>query len=349
LCRYKAFIVFEVIHLLPCDGVGGVEMAANTMKSLREESCHFKVEYAFPGFYDSGSRKVYNPLFLVLAARHIIKANPDVLVVSLWRSCIVALIVKALRPSVKLVTFLHSAEDVHIVDRIATVAAVKMSDEVWADSRQTLKKRLDGIQYGTGRVISFVTRRIVPLEKRKVEPVFIYWGRINQQKQLGRALRIFDAIRLKQPFARYVVIGPDGGALDEMRALCTSLGLDHSVKFVGSCSFQEIQRYASEASFYLQTSLVEGMAMSVVEAMQLGLVPIVTPVGEIEQYARHGENAVVVTDDDKVCADVLALLHDEERYQNMRQQAIDTWLNQPLYKDSVLSACRDLLGMERIR
>ena len=40
----------------------------------------------------------------------------------------------------------------------------------------------------------------------------------------------------------------------------------------------------ANASFYLQTSKFEGFAMSVVESMMMGLVPVVTPVGEIGRY-----------------------------------------------------------------
>lgn len=337
-----------VIHLLPCDGIGGVEIAANTMRRISVESIDFDVKYILSEFYDTKSRKIYNPFYFLLSSIHLIRACPDVLIVSLWRAYVVGVIVKVFKPRIRLVTFLHLAKDVHVVDRMATVAAMRVSDEVWADSLQTLGQRLDGVRHRKSRVISFVTKRITPLECKGVRDIFIYWGRINEQKNLCRALRLFKAIRSRRPAAKYIIIGPDGGALCDIQRRCTSLGLEESVHFVGSCSFEEIRRYANGASFYLQTSLVEGMAMSVVEAMQLGLVPIVTPVGEIESYARNKQNAVVVTDDDVAVADVIALLTDDHRYQGMRQEAISTWKNQPLYKDSVLDACRDMFEMEDI-
>jgi glycosyltransferase involved in cell wall biosynthesis len=127
------------------------------------------------------------------------------------------------------------------------------------------------------------------------------------------------------------------------------LGLGDAVQLLGGMDFSAIRLVADEASFYLQTSVLEGMAMSVVEAMQLGLVPVVTPVGEIAHYSHHGENAVVVTDDVAAVADVLALLEDDERYQAMRKQAMATWADKPLYKDSVLAACREVLGIAKAK
>ena len=49
-----------------------------------------------------------------------------------------------------------------------------------------------------------------------------------------------------------------------------------NVKIYSEMSFDEIKKYAKKSSFFIQSSIAEGMAMSVLESMQLGLVPIVT-------------------------------------------------------------------------
>ena len=48
--------------------------------------------------------------------------------------------------------------------------------------------------------------------------------------------------------------------------------------------------------------------MSVVEAMQIGLVPIVTPVGEIARYCVDGKNAVWVQEDATAVDAVMRLI-----------------------------------------
>jgi FixJ family two-component response regulator len=70
-------------------------------------------------------------------------------------------------------------------------------------------------------------------------------------------------------------------------------------------------------------------------------------VGEIAHYARHRENAIFVMDDSAAVGDVLALLIDDARYAVMRQGAVATWVNRPLYKDSMLAACREALGIDK--
>jgi glycosyltransferase involved in cell wall biosynthesis len=222
--------------------------------------------------------------------------------------------------------------------------AVATACEVWADSQATIKSRIPSLPPEKCRVISFATRRFEDPPERAVEPSFIFWGRLAHQKAIDRAIRLFAAIHRKNPAARFWVVGPDGGELPSLQALCGALGLQDAVIFLGAATQNEIAGYARQASFYLQTSVCEGMAMSVAESMQMGLVPVVTPAGEISAYCRNGHNAVVIVSDEQAVEDVLEILDSDDRYQRLRSNALVTWKSFPLYRDSVLSACESLLG-----
>jgi glycosyltransferase involved in cell wall biosynthesis len=336
----------KVIHLIPYDGIGGVERAANTMGKVACDDINFSVRLIFPSEAATSRLVIWNPWYYLKVVAVLWHNKPDVLIVSLWRACVVGVLLNLLRPRVRLVLFLHSSNDAHWLDRAVTRLAVHYSCSVWADSRETLMRRLPNIKVREGIVISFITSRIVVLQSKQVRPVFIFFGRIHLQKGLERALKIFAAVFDEQPLASFLVIGPDCGDLARVTELVDKLGLGAAVNFLGPMNFSDIRKVAAEASFFLQTSELEGMAMSVVEAMQLGLVPVVTPVGEIGRYAQHGKNAIVVSKDQIAVADILALLDDDARYQEVRAQAIATWVDYPLYRDSVLDACRKVLRTE---
>lgn len=342
--------VTKVIHLVPYEGIGGVESAARSMRKVKSESIHFEVDYIYQSIISGRPvSSTFNPWSLVVVAWRIRNDQPDVLIVSLWRSSIVGLLVKLFKPRVKLVTFLHLDKDVHLIDYVFTRLSLWFSTEIWADSVATINGRLRRTaQREHCRLISFVTRRFEVQPDCKIAPTFIYWGRINEQKGLDRALRIFAEIRSRRSGARFWIVGPDGGALAAIQNLCVELGLAGSVTFKGVASQDQIISYAAQASFYLQTSLFEGMAMSVVESMQLGLVPIVTPVGEIASYCHNGVNAVLVEADQKAVEDVFNLLESRESYLRLRKNAIATWQEKPLYRDSVLDACRRLIGNDEL-
>jgi len=334
---------YKVVHLIPYDGVGGVETAARSMSDACHEEIQFQVNHIFKNINQKKDLWwTFNPLSLITAAWRCSRKDVDLLIVSLWRSAIVGWLAKQIRPNIKLVAFLHCSEDKHSFDKFATRLVVSTATEIWADSQATIKLRVPGLSANKSRVISFVTRRFEYSPQRKVEPSFIFWGRVTPQKAVGRAIRLFAAIHKNCPAARFWIIGPDGGDLDSLHALCDSLSLHDAVVYLGTKTQDEITGLACQASFYLQTSVYEGMAMSVVESMQMGLVPVVTAVGEIGAYCRDGYNAVLVKSDEQAIEDIEQLLNSDDRYQTLRANAIATWKDFPLYRDSMLSACEEL-------
>ena len=335
----------RIIHLVPYDGIGGVETAARSMGKVKHSSIDFEVRFIFKNATHAMQRwATFNPISFLVATRRVVMDRPDVMIVSLWRSAIVGVLAKLLRPNLKLVVFIHNATDVHWLDFTFTRLAIGLAHEVWADSQASQRSRLPNVRPEKCRIISFVTCHFEVMPARAVRPDFIFWGRITPQKGLDRALQIFAAVLRQQPTARFWIIGPDGGTLNATKQLCKVLGLTEAVFFLGPATPDEIAVHARRASFYLQTSQFEGMAMSVVEAMQMGLVPVVTAVGEIASYCRQGDNSVVVESDQQAIETILSLLNCDEKFQAMRSKAIATWNGKPRYSESVLRACEMLLA-----
>ena len=102
----------------------------------------------------------------------------------------------------------------------------------------------------------------------------------------------------------------------------------------------KIANYASYCSFFIQLSHYEGMAMSVVEAMQFGLVPIVTNVGEIEHYCIDYQNSIIYEGLQKTFNKVFELKKSEIDFHEIRNNAINTWKNKKLYKEDIFYNCK---------
>jgi glycosyltransferase involved in cell wall biosynthesis len=88
------------------------------------------------------------------------------------------------------------------------------------------------------------------------------------------------------------------------------------------------------------------MAMATVEAMQLGLVPVVTAVGEMAHYVSDGISGIIVdaADPDAGAAKLLPLLTDQARFSAMRQEAIRIWEDAPLYAEAICGAAAERPG-----
>lgn len=337
--------MIKVIHLIPYDGIGGVEVAARSLRGVHRSGLDFSVQSVYQnvaGYHNRQETFGLSPLFH--AFFNIRAQQPDLLIVSLWRACLIGILVKVFRPRTRLVLMLHSTRNAHWLDKAITDLAASLATELWADSEATLRQRLKESSHKIRRVISFVTRRLEPMPEKPPEPTFIFWGRLNAHKRVDRAIHLFSRITETLAGARFIIIGPDGGAFSNARATVDELRLQDKVSFRGELEFGDICSASSSASFYLQTSNHEGMAMSVVEAMQLGLVPVVTPVGEIQNYCRHGKNAIVITTHEAAVQDVRQVLADPGLYAVMRAAAVATWRHSPIYADSMLDACESAMA-----
>lgn len=354
----------SVVHLIPYDGIGGVEVAARSLPAgdhdghddprggdLRLAKLFLSRRCGVAGgggaYVWTGPRaSEWAPGNYLGAVAELCRRRPDLVIVSLWRSCIVALLAKAVMPRLRLVAFLHLATPVHLPDRLLNAAVMRLATEIWADSDSTLAARLPASQRHKGRVISFLTERLERVTQGPAAARFIFWGRLHPQKGLDRALEVFARIAATRPQALFTVIGPDMGHRRTLEAQARDLGVAGQVSFTGPMERETIFALAGDHDFYLQPSLAEGMAMSVVEAMQLGLIPVVAPVGEIPRYCRDGETALFMAPDEDaaaVAARLDALLAAPDRARCMARAAHDVWVARPLYRADVLAACRALM------
>lgn len=344
----------KIVHLIPRDGIGGVESAARSMIDSLQSGCDFNLVFiagdSFVGSNDHVSISPYrsenNPLSHIYALKLILSLYPDILICSLWRTIPVGLLVKLFRPKVKLVFFLHFTSTTHFLDRWLSRTMLAFCDVVWGDSRTTISSRLDSNIDVQRRVISFVTSRNPKnMKKNQLAPHFVFWGRLHSQKGLVRSLNFIRMLIERGCTASYEIWGPDGGELDALMTQIENAGLENNIAIKGPANQNELSRIAEENTFYLQLSRDEGMAMSVVEAMQRSLVPIVTPVGEIREYCQQGQNAIVVKDPENpvdAVNEVISLLHDESRYRKLQAAAYDRWSQHTLYKDDLCTAANEL-------
>lgn len=344
-----------IAHVVPYDGIGGVEIASASVPAGRYPTFVFhKVFIASkrrptsrPFVYESGVGPENNPRAFLRTVLHLLRAKPDVLVLSLWRSCIVGLIVKALRPRTALVMFLHNTRDSNSLDTVLTRMTARFASRIWADSASTSVQRLGPAWAARTQPISFLTARLQRVTGDHPTPRFITWGRLHARKRIELALAFFALVHARHANARFIIIGPDRGERSMLEAKVTELGLAEAVVFAGPADRDAIVGQARDHSFFVQTSRFEGMGMAVVEAMQLGLVPVVTPVGEIATYVEDGVNGVWFTSPGQAMDRVEQLLADTDAYRAMSAAAARTWSAHPLYRDEFLAAC-DALAQDRI-
>lgn len=346
--------IYKVIHLIPRDGIGGVEIAARSMLGASQLNCDFNLVFIAGTCCIGDSDRVLpspfrsenNPFAHLRAVKRIFSMRPDILICSLWRSIPVGLAVKLIRPRIKVVFFLHFPTMTHLLDRLLSSLMLFFCDAVWADSESTISSRVGYKKGLVKRVISFVTSsNPTDMKQNQLAPRFVFWGRLHNQKGLDRALNFIRMLIERGCPASYEIWGPNGGELDSLTAQIDSFGLENAITLKGPANQDGLSRIAEENTFYLQLSRNEGIGMSIIEAMQRSLVPIVTPVGEISTYCQQGYNAIVVNDPGnpiEAVNKVISLLKDEPRYRQLQTCAYEHWSQHKLYKDDVCAAANEL-------
>ena len=344
----------RVLHFIPQDGIGGAEIAARS--ATRDPGSGVHVHALFNGLYTgegaianpqltgNPTRFAFSPASIAGALRKVDELDPQVLVFSLWRTFGAFVACKLRHPRRKFVTFVHNERIANRVDYHLTEVMKRGADEIWVDSQATLDARLSPQEKQRARIISLRLDRPEASARTGPAPEFIYWGRMAEQKRIDRAVALFAAVAKVRPDARLTLIGPDHGVRGKLEAQAAALGVGQQVTFHGPAGQDAIARMASGARFFLQLSDHEGMAMGVVEALQLGLVPVVTPVGQMGVYCRDGENGLIYRDEAETAARLLALMDDPARYAAMSAAAIATFAEVPIYVEDVMRAARELAG-----
>jgi glycosyltransferase involved in cell wall biosynthesis len=340
----------RIVHLVPCDGLGGVETAARSAAMDEKLSCDLTLFFLAGAslerrarIVDHPERRLNSPSTFAAAVRDVLALRPDVLICSLWRSMLVGLAVKRRRPRTRLVVFLHTSEKTHFLDRLAQGLAIRAADEVWVDSQATLDS-ISGQNTSRTRLISFVLRRRARLPWAPPAPRFVTWGRLHPHKGHDRSLELIGELVKLGVDARLTIWGPNCGSETALRRQCRSLGLADRVTFAGEVAHDRLAEIAAGNSFYLGLSRLEGFGMSVVEAMQLGLVPVATAVGEIASYVGDGENGILVDPADlpTTARRIAELLQSPEEIQRLAAAASRTWDDSPLYAEDFCRAARAL-------
>jgi glycosyltransferase involved in cell wall biosynthesis len=84
--------------------------------------------------------------------------------------------------------------------------------------------------------------------------------------------------------------------------------------------------------------------MAVVEAMQLGLVPVVTPVGAIPEYCFDGRNALIFENVESTARRLVSLLASPDEVLRLSIAAQEQFSTARLYVEDMIDAAHALAG-----
>lgn len=119
--------------------------------------------------------------------------------------------------------------------------------------------------------------------KESVSPVFIHVARCNPQKNQPRLFRAFDRLEAEGVKFHLLVLGL--GYEDEWLPRYKN---NHYIHILGVR--KNVADYMALADFFVLSSDFEGLPLSLLEAMSMGVVPVCTPAGGVVDVLENGKN-----------------------------------------------------------
>lgn len=299
----------KVIYIIQSLGTGGAEVALLSAIQSLNNSFDFKLiclsKYNTKAVEDLTERERQNivtfvglPLNYLRALWFIVRYKPDIVISSLWKGAVLGLMTKCVKPKIKYVEFIHNSTFFHFLDKAFTWCAVKVADVLFCDSTSSkifISKYAPSKSIRTISFLRFKSPKGIET-KNEIKLKALYIGRFHEQKRIDRLVLLIKKLSDIGLFFEVDLYGRDDGTMDSIKQLIVKNNLEKNIRIKGEIASNKIKELFQHYNYYFQTSEVEGMAMSVVEAMQHGLVSIVTNVGEIKNYARNGENAITISE-----------------------------------------------------
>lgn len=133
-------------------------------------------------------------------------------------------------------------------------------------------------------------------ERKELKPHFICTRSHETLYNIPCVLKAFQKILVQIPEATLTLVG-DGSQHSALVEMTKSLGLKN-VTFTGHVSNSEIYHYLGKADIFLSTPTIDNMPVSLLEAMNAGLLVISSNVGGVPYIVENGKNGYLFPSDD---------------------------------------------------
>ena len=114
------------------------------------------------------------------------------------------------------------------------------------------------------------------------------------------APRVIHLLKSDYPDIKLLMCGADkgDGSLQATQKLTEELGVTDNIEFPGLISKDQIQQYGLEFDIFLNTTTIDNMPVSVIEAMAMGMCVVSTDVGGIPYLVTDEHDGLLVPSND---------------------------------------------------
>jgi glycosyltransferase involved in cell wall biosynthesis len=185
----------------------------------------------------------------------------------------------------------------HLVDRIITVSddAARLCIDVDGIAKTKVQRIWNGIDLTDFAFSGPILR-----------PIAISVARLSAEKDFPTLLRAVPLIVAEIPEFQLKIVG-DGSERHRLESLVRELGMTRSVELLGERT--DVPDLLRDAGFFVSSSLTEGISLTLLEAMAVGLPVVATAVGGNPEIIVPGKTGYLVpAGNPRALADAMILM-----------------------------------------
>jgi glycosyltransferase involved in cell wall biosynthesis len=124
------------------------------------------------------------------------------------------------------------------------------------------------------------------------------------------AIKVLSKLKEKYPMATLCMVGPDkDGTLQKAKQLAKKINIANAITFTGVLKKEDWQQLSKNYVIFINTTNVDNMPVSIIEAMALGFPIVSTNVGGLSYLIKNNINGILVApDNEKVMTDAIVKL-----------------------------------------
>lgn len=155
-------------------------------------------------------------------------------------------------------------------------------------------------------------------EENSFNVVFI--GRIIEEKGVQTLLEAFTEFNQTHTESRLTLIGddPEGIASSYLETNSSA-----PITYLGELPHKEVLKVLSQSDTLVLPSTSEGMPRVIIEAFELGIPVISTPVGEVKHLIEHNESGLIIEDKNDLVESLERLKTHPKLYDKISQKEVE--------------------------
>ncbi|WP_457611476.1 glycosyltransferase family 4 protein [Lutibacter sp.] len=161
-------------------------------------------------------------------------------------------------------------------------------------------------------------------QRSVIQPKLLWVRAFDKTYNPLLAIKVLVELRKKYPQATLCMVGPDkDGTLGEAKKLAKKLGIYMSIKFTGVLSKEEWHRLSENYDIFINTTNVDNMPVSIIEAMALGLPIVSTNAGGLPYLISSNIDGILVNiNNEQEMADaIIKIIESPSKVSELSQKA----------------------------